>query len=130
MAYVDFSGDLLPSTRPAVPHADAVPQTERLSALEWAVVALARRDRLGSLEAPGRIAVALGRVFGGTGRGRHLADPRLEALRRIAVLTWHRGFAIPAREVERFVSAGFSLGQYETMAGSIGVSRAQRGAVA
>jgi hypothetical protein len=127
MAYVDFSNQMTVQTGLQQVAAPAVPE-ERLSALEWAVVALARRDRVASLKAPGPLSIALGKVFGSAGRGPHLADPRLEALRRIAVLTWHKGFAIPAREVDRFVSAGFSLGQYETLATSIGISRTQRGA--
>ena len=35
-----------------------------LSALEWSVVALAERDSLASLRAPGRMALALGALFG------------------------------------------------------------------
>jgi len=128
MAYVDFSSELVPSTAIVAPRPDPVAPVERLSALEWSVVALAQRDRLSSLDTPGRLSIALGKVFGTRRRSPQLADPRLEALRRMAVLTWHRGFSVPSREVKAFLTAGFSIGQYETMATSIGASRAQRSA--
>ena len=43
----------------------------------------------------------------------------MEALRRMAVLTWHYGFTVPGEDVRNFLSAGFSPDQYELMAGSI-----------
>lgn len=86
----------------------------RLSALEWSVVALARNDRLSTLRIPSRVRVAMGILFA----ARHnpmLADPRLEALRRIAVLSWHYGFAVSGTEVDAFITAGFSSDQYELL---------------
>jgi hypothetical protein len=97
--------------------------TARLSALEWSVVALAERDRLSTLRTPGRVAIALGRLFGDTPNPR-LADPRLEALRRVAVLTWHHGYTIPSAEVRAFLAAGFTNEQYELLVDSIGRGRA------
>ncbi|KTT72048.1 hypothetical protein NS334_09740 [Sphingomonas endophytica] len=94
----------------------------KLSALEWSVVALARNDRLSSLRQPGRMAKALGIVF----KSPHnpmLADERLEALRRIAVLGWHYGYTVPTEELSRFLHAGFTTAQYELMMDSIGVAR-------
>lgn len=126
MAYVDFTDELTSTVPLAAPRADPVPDGDRLSALEWSVVALAQQDRLSSLGTPGRLSVALGRVFGTRRRGLHLADPRLEALRRMAVLTWHRGFAVPASEVAAFLRAGFSVGQYEAMTASISIARDRR----
>ncbi|NJR78504.1 hypothetical protein [Sphingomonas corticis] len=133
MAYVDFSDDLLlapaPSTaapRSFEPSVDSEADA-RLSALEWSVVALARRDRLSSLSRPGRMSIALGKVFGTRRHAPQLADQRLEALRRMAVLTWHRGFAVPASELRAFFSAGFSAGQYETMTASIVTARLRKG---
>ena len=37
-----------------------------------------------------------------------LANPQLEALRRIAVLSWHYGFTVAGEDVADFLSAGFS----------------------
>uniref|UniRef100_UPI00300F64A7 hypothetical protein n=1 Tax=Pseudomonas granadensis TaxID=1421430 RepID=UPI00300F64A7 len=65
------------------------------SALEWQVVAIAQHDRLSSLEKPGRLAVALGVIFGGEVSNPKLADQKLEALRRVSVLAWHK--AMPCR---------------------------------
>lgn len=123
MAYVDFSGALSPAPRTAVPGAPATAETGRLTALEWSVVALARRDRLSSLSRPGRMSLALGKVFGSR-PALNLADPRLEALRRAAVLTWHHGVAVPAAEIAAFIAAGFTAAQYRTMAASIATARA------
>jgi hypothetical protein len=94
------------------------------SGLEWSVVAIAQRDRLASLRQPGRIAAALGNLFGAFQNAR-LADGRLEALRRIAVLAWHRGYSVPVHELRAFLKAGFSIEQYETLQTSIGRGRAQ-----
>ena len=98
---------------------------EGFSALEWSVVALAERDTLGSLRAPGRVAVAMGVLFGDRHNPR-LADPQLEALRRMAVLSWHHGFAVHGRDVRAFVEAGFTVEQYETLVASIGAAKAKR----
>lgn len=101
-----------------------VPHNEdsRLSALEWSVVAFAQRDSLASLREPGRFAAALGSLFGR--RHRRVIDPRLESLRRIAVLAWHRGWQVPASELRAFVRSGFSLDQYELVQTSIARGRA------
>lgn len=127
MAYVNFA-----ETAPAVlfqPRAaaamPAVPSAS-FSALEWSVVALARRDTLRSLRTPGRIAKAMAVVFGGTTEN-PIADPRLEGLRRMAVLGWHRGFAVPESEIARFHDAGFSSAQLELLLTSIGRDRVANG---
>lgn len=108
----------------------SVPNNEnsRLSALEWSVVAFAQRDSLASLREPGRFAAALGSLFGR--RDKRVIDPRLESLRRIAVLAWHRGWQVPTSELRAFVKAGFSLDQYELVQASIARGRAssRRGA--
>src|SRR5574338_774417 len=87
------------------------------SPLEWSVIRLARIDRLWTIRAAGRL-----RRFWNwfVGRGNpELANPKLEALRRMAVLTWHYGFTVPGEDVANFISAGFTPDQYELMAGSI-----------
>lgn len=96
------------------------------SGLEWSVIALARRDRVASLREPGRVAIALRRLFG-TGRPSRLADGRLEALRRIAVLAWHHGYALPTSELRAFLQAGFSSGHYEMLQASIARGRTTTG---
>lgn len=90
------------------------------SALEWQVIALARRDRLSSLRNPGRTAKLLGLIFGSQGASSKLADHRLEALRRLAVLAWHRGPALPKHEVEAFHAAGFTPAQHDMLIASVG----------
>ncbi len=119
MAYLAFDelGSLHPETA-ARPYTGSHAGENRLSALEWAVVVLARGDRLSTLRQPGRLATALGNLFG-RGTNPRLADPRLEALRRIAVLAWHDRVAVPAREIGEFLAAGFTAGQYDTMLASI-----------
>lgn len=87
------------------------------SALEWSVIRFARLDRLWTIRAAGRIRRFWNWLLA---RGNpELADPRLEALRRMAVLTWHFGFTVPGKDVADFLSAGFSPDQYELMAGYI-----------
>lgn len=87
------------------------------SPLEWSVIRLARIDRLWTIRAAGRL-----RRFWNwfVGRGNpHLANEKLEALRRIAVLTWHYGFTVPGEDVTDFIRAGFTADQYELMASTI-----------
>jgi len=87
------------------------------SNLEWSVIRLARVDRLWTIRTAGRVRRLWNWIIG---RGNpELANPRLEALRRMAVLTWHYGFTVPGRDVSEFLSAGFSPDQYELMAGCI-----------
>jgi hypothetical protein len=127
MAYVDFSGDpvLAAGGYPTASAPAPVAQATGLTALEWSVVALAQRDRVSSLKRPSRLSIALGTVFGGRRTSPHLADPKLEALRRMAVLSWHRGFAVPVGELKAFLSAGFSTEQYEALLASISAARSR-----
>ena len=108
---------------------DAAPAPEtaepQLSALEWSVVAVARNDSLASLREPGRLGMAMAALFGGRQNPR-LTDPRLEALRRFAVLAWHHGYTLPVSEIKAFMKAGFSADQFETLLASISRGRAAR----
>ena len=88
------------------------------SALEWSIVRLARVDGLSTLRAPGRLRRFWNWLMGRTG-GPELANERLEALRRMAVLSWHYGFTVPGDDVANFLSQGFSPDQYELMVRSI-----------
>lgn len=102
------------------------PAEPQLSALEWSVVAVARRDSLASLREPGRIGMAMAALFGGR-QNPKLTDPRLEALRRVAVLAWHHGYTLPVSEIKAFMKAGFSADQFETLLASISISRGRAG---
>jgi hypothetical protein len=42
-----------------------------------------------------------------------------EALRRLAVYAWRRGFALPTGEIARFLDAGYTEAQIETLVISI-----------
>ncbi len=119
MAYISFAeGELLQA-----PRANSAQQAG-FSALEWSVIALARRDPLSSLNQPGRVAKALASLFG-LWRDSSLADGRLEALRRIAILAWRNGHAVPVSELRAFKAAGFSDEQYDVLQASIDRGRAQ-----
>ena len=59
----------------------------------------------------------------GSRRNPDLADPRLEALRRLAVIAWHRGYAIATAEIRAFKQAGFTMAQYELVLASISRGR-------
>jgi hypothetical protein len=104
--------DLRPVALPAL-----APAKPAFSPLEWSVIRLARVDRLWTIRTAGRLRKFWNWLIG---RGNpELANPRLEALRRMAVLTWHYGFTVPSRDIAEFLSAGFSSDQYELMAGCI-----------
>lgn len=127
MAYIDFAsshGQLLAVTPRHDPLPIAAPATQ-LSALEWSVVAIARDDRLSSLREPSRLSVAMGGLFGSRHNPR-LADPKLEALRRMAVLSWHHGYTVPSSALTAFTDAGYTMAQYETLLGSIASARVSR----
>ena len=87
------------------------------SELEWSVIRLARTDDLWTI----RLAGPIRRFWNGLiGRGNpELANARLEALRRAAVLSWHYGFTIPGEDVADFLAAGFSPAQYELLVNSV-----------
>lgn len=121
MGYVSFETNVAASLeRPSQdPRGRRHSPVASLSGLEWSVVALARNDPVSTLHQPGRIAVAMSILF----RARFnpgLADARLEALRRIAVLVWRRGSTVPHDELKAFVDAGFTPAQYQLLVASIG----------
>src|SRR5262249_10354936 len=99
MAYLDPTQSFLASTALSA-------SAPRLSGLERDVLLLSRRDDLASLDGP---------------RWHHrfrmlrvptvLADPRLEALRRFAVLFRRHGDRIAQAEEDRLVAMGYSAGQ-------------------
>mgnify|MGYP004500068511 CR=1 FL=1 len=103
-------------SQPAASVEQPQPRPE-LSALEWSVVALASTDRMSSLRAPGRFAIAMGGLFG-TRHNPNLACPRLEALRRVAVYIWCER-PLPDDEVANFTAIGFSVGHLGLIRASI-----------
>jgi hypothetical protein len=124
MAYLNFA-TLQGSPIVTPDDVTAVPRTRTgLSALEWQVVAIAQHDRLSSLEKPGKLATALTMIFGGQRPNPELADSRLEALRRLAVHAWHKGYTVPRAAIRAFHEAGFTTEQYETLLASISRGRA------
>jgi len=88
------------------------------SALEWSVIRLARVDSVSTLRAPGRIQRLVNWLMGRNGTP-ELANERLEALRRISVLSWHFGFTVPSEDVADFLAAGFTPEQYELLVTSV-----------
>ncbi|MGE6694704.1 hypothetical protein ACQKE8_19890, partial [Sphingobium limneticum] len=85
---------------------------------------IAAWGRLG-LQAPGKFRAFLRRFLEGDRPSPAFADKRLEALRRVSVHAWHRGFAIPEAELDRFLNAGFSEQQFEAVISRIQRSKAQ-----
>jgi hypothetical protein len=131
MAYMDFNSGFAAAQRAAEIDTPTDAPRSGFSALEWSVVALARKDTLGSLRAPGPVARALGGLFGFGGQSR-LADSRLEALRRVSIQAWHRGHDLPKSEIRTFLDQGYSIDQLEALLASIGFARLsrRRGAIA
>lgn len=114
MAYLDFAAiDGAPAMTAL--RAPALP-VEEFTQLEWTVIELARQDKLASLRPPSRFAESLARLLG-RAIPRPLADTRLESLRRFAVHAWHHGYVLPAPELTKFLTAGFSPEQAETLIG-------------
>ena len=109
-----------PLTPKGIP-ANDIGQPEPLpefSPLEWSVIRLAKVDGLSTLREPGRLDRFINWLMGRKGSP-ELANERLEALRRMAVLSWHFGFTVPGDDVAAFLSQGFSPDQYELMVRSI-----------
>ena len=127
MAYVNFA-ETQGGLNGSVAVYGEAPAAHRASftALEWQVIALAQRDGLSTLSAPGKLTTALDAVFGFKRLNPELANPALEVLRRVSVLAWHRGFALPQSQINAFHAAGYSEEQLETLLGSIGAGRLAR----
>jgi len=103
-------GDLI-----ALP-AMAAPRTS-FSDLEWSVIRLARIDALWTIRPAGPLRRLWNRFTGVPNP--ELANPELEALRKMAVLSWNYGFTVSGEAVADFLSVGFSLAQYEVLVTTI-----------
>jgi len=125
MAYLDFApadGGALLLDRPAsAPKSFTKPAD--LTPLEWQVVSLAQRDKLSSIRPAGPFVRAIRWMFGAR-VANALSDGRLEALRRMAVLAWYRGYAVAPAEVRLFLAAGFTPDHYDLLLARINVLRA------
>lgn len=106
MAYLDTSAGLLQGLSNSMP-AEAI-----LSPLELRTLQLSHADGRASLRAPRRIE-RLGAMLFGSRRMSGLANPRLEALRRFAILYRLEGAAIDVAETARAEAAGFSAAALE-----------------
>jgi hypothetical protein len=78
-----------------------------LQRIERDVLLASRHDRPSSLERTSLLGRWIARLFGFETSNR-LADPRLEALRRFAVLLRRRGDRLPRCEEARIAAAGFT----------------------
>jgi len=108
----------IPFPKKAVPTRAAVVVEPEFTRLEWSVIRLARVDSLSTLRPPGRFGRFINWLMGRNGSP-ELANPQLEALRRMAVLSWHYGFTVPGEDVADFIAAGFSPEQYELLVHSV-----------
>jgi hypothetical protein len=110
MAYLD----LFPvCSAPVFGHRQVLALRAAFDARERAVIELARSDPLSSLSRPGFWSGVV-QALVGIRRTNRLADPQLEALRRMAVLLSH-GRESPA-EQRRFLAAGYSAAQCAVLA--------------
>lgn len=126
MAYMDFAGhrgaalQLEPFMPPAsIREGQATTFTHR----EWAIARLAREDGLSSIREEGTLGRLVRLIFG-IERKNPLSDTRLEALRRMAVLSWHHGYNVAPSEIGGFLDAGYSERQYEVLVEGIVSERA------
>jgi hypothetical protein len=103
---------------PLPPMADPIPVRTDFTPLEWSVIGHASSDGLWTIRPPrGRIGKFWNWLIG---RGNpELANPQLEALRKMAVLSWHYGFSVAGIALADFFSAGFSPEQYELLVSSV-----------
>lgn len=125
MAYLELT-ERFSTAHPPVPFTALQPEREIVdgfSGRDWAVVRLAREDPLSSLRGESEFKRFLRLIFGFE-RKRPLTDPKLEALRRIAVLSWHYSYNVASSEIDAFFAAGYSIDQYEAMLAHIGHERA------
>jgi len=126
MAYMDFAGhrgaalQLEPFMPPArVRDGQATTFTHR----EWTIVRLAREDGLSSIREESRFGRLVRAIFG-IKKKNPLSDGGLEALRRMAVLSWHNGYNVAPSEIGNFLQAGYSERQYEVLVAGIVAERA------
>jgi len=121
MAFMDFTTAAAGDTR-IVAASQALNLFDRA---EWSVIALAGRDDVASL-APDSFWQRMRRRIFGIEAARPLANERLEALRRFAVLARLRRRRIDHAEIGRLVQAGFSKFQADVLLSLIDDTRATK----
>ena len=123
MAYLD-TRDHLAMFATAAPWRGA--RDDVFERAEWQVIMIAQKEGLASLSEPGWLSRLITTLFGGT-VPRPLADPKLEALRRFAVLAWHYSYALPISTLEALRSAGYTESQVELALARISHDRGAAG---
>ena len=121
MAYMDFGAAAFRPADSLEADDSQVGGFAGLGRDEWSVVEFARRDGLWSLW-PNAILVRLARFLFGIQPPRPLANERLEALRRFAVVAWRKG-SVGARQLRDFCAAGFSAADARRVLDHIGRRR-------
>lgn len=126
MAFIDFAQPLAGAPIFARPSPVETAELALLAPLEWQVVALARADRLSTLRGPSLWDRLSALIFGPRGSP-VLASERLEALRRLSVEAWHRGYAVTPSAIADARKAGFTSDQLELLLATISAGRSARG---
>jgi hypothetical protein len=126
MAFIDFTDAAHATQIRHVAHqvlAQALSDDTALNSLEQRIVELARDEGLDTLR-PVRKRSWLARfVFGPTPPSKMLANEQLEALRRLAVQTWHHGYTLPVSALREAREAGHSEIKIGAVIDTIGRSR-------
>jgi hypothetical protein len=99
-------------------HAELGTERADFTPLEWSIIRLAREHSLSTIREPGRLSRIFNWIIGRRGNP-SLASERLEALRRMAIVSRHFGFSIPGEDVADFLSSGFTPEQYELLVTSV-----------
>lgn len=128
MAFIDFSL----AAHPALLSADQNRSSEAarsnstavLSALEHRIIELAREDGLETLRAPRKRGWLARLILGPAPASPMLANERFEALRRLAVHVWHKGYLLPTSALKEAQAAGYSEDQVGAVIDTIGRLRA------
>ena len=99
-------------------HTEVEHERADFSPLEWSIIRLSREHSLSTIREPGRLSCIFNWIIGRRGSVR-LASERLEALRRMAIVSRHFGFSVPGEDVADFLSSGFTTEQYELLVTSV-----------
>jgi hypothetical protein len=125
MAYLDLAGSPF-KTRGGVTGNAAPDRVEpALGPIERQVISASLRDPVWSLAPSGRVRRMLHWIFD-IRRPNPIADARLEALRRFAVLALRFGDRLDSTEADRLAVAGYSPSQIREAARHVAAARAER----